>query len=570
MVPSRSPWFAPCEVIDAAYASWLNHPMARAWWQGSGAEFAAADKTSILGALADSSPFPDELAQKAAWRFTIDHLATVGSAFPMSHIFLEFSIPRMGRRADAVVVAEGLIFVVEYKVGATEYARSALDQTHGYALDLKNFHSTSRDLPIVPVLVATSARPADPELGLWPKDRVHPPIATNADGLLPLLQQFVRTRAGPPIDARSWAAGAYEPTPTIIEAAQALYRGHNVAEISRSGAEEKNLSLTTGTIDRLVAEARSSGNKAICFVTGVPGAGKTLVGLNLACRHMDAQGAGDATYLSGNGPLVKVLRRALLQDWKARTTAPERRRKAEAAREASRVEALVQNVHNFRDEALANHHPPTECLVVFDEAQRAWDRAQTNDFMRRKRKQTQFDQSEPAFLLGVMDRKPGWCVVVCLVGEGQEINKGEAGISEWLDALAADFRHWNVHLPPRLLTPEFGVSRELAYRAGRLNPATDASLHLDASVRSFRAREVADFIASILDDRLDQARRKLEGLKDYPIVRTRDLGSARTWLRSRRRGPERSGILASSNALRLIPTCADADSSRGIPKGVKV
>jgi hypothetical protein len=287
-------------------------------------------------------------------------------------------------------------------------------------------------------------------------------------------------------------------------------------------------------------------------VTGVPGAGKTLVGLNLACRQMNGQSGRDATYLSGNGPLVKVLRKALLTDWKARQKGLPPLRKGAVERESHRVETLIQNVHHFRDEALRDVHPPSEQVVIFDEAQRAWTKEQTSNFMRRKRNQQDFDQSEPAFLLSVMDRREDWCVVVCLVGEGQEINTGEAGIVEWLDALAAEYRDWDVYLPGRLLTEEYGVTKEVAYRARRLSAVTDDSLHLEHSVRSFRAREVAAFIGQVLDRPEDAASCRLSDMQ-FPIVRTRDIGEARDWLRERRRATERAGVLASSNALRLKP-----------------
>ncbi len=507
----------------------------------------------MLGQLTVNSSFAVEEAQKQAWMVQIDHLQGLARTLPDAEFFLEFVIPRMGRRADAIIVAGGIIFVVEYKEGEAGFPLHALEQVHGYALDLKNFHATSHGVPIVPILVSTRAHNVQAEFGLWAKDGVHTPVRCGLEDLTGVIRQFALAHDAPAIDPVAWAQGEYRPTPTIIEAAQALFNGHAVAEISRSGAEEKNLTATTDYLDGVIALAAQNGRKALCFVTGVPGAGKTLVGLNLACRHMNAKTALDATYLSGNGPLVKVLRKALMLDWQARMKGTRRRGKGSTKAEEHRVELLIQNVHQFRDEVLRDPRPPSEQVVIFDEAQRAWTREKASDFMMRKRKLQDFNQSEPAFLLSAMDRRSDWCVVVCLVGEGQEINTGEAGISEWLDALAADFRHWDVHLPAHLLTAEFGVSPELAFRARRLGGRSSDALHLSHSVRSFRASGLARYVALVLEEDARAAAAEIPDTQIYPIYRTRSLADARAWLRSRRRGQERTGIVAASSALRLKP-----------------
>jgi len=527
--------------------------MARAWWQGNGTDFAEAPSNEILGELVRNCTFAVEDSQKQAWLFQIEHLKDVARQIPEAYLFLEFVIPRMGRRADVIILAGGIIFVIEYKVGESGFPLSALEQTHGYGLDLKNFHETSHGLPIVPILVSTRAVAVQIELGLWARDHVHPPLKSGIADLAVIIRQMVAVNGSEPIDADSWANGAYRPTPTIIEAAQALYNGHAVQEIARSGADEINLTTTTAYLDAVIAAAAQHQRKAICFVTGVPGAGKTLVGLNLACRHMNAKTALDATYLSGNGPLVKVLRKALMLDWQARAKRRGRRRKGDLKAEEQRVELLIQNIHQFRDEALKDPRPPNEQVVIFDEAQRAWTREKTSDFMLRKKKQQNFDQSEPAFLLSAMNRRTDWCVVVCLVGEGQEINTGEAGISEWLDALAEGFRHWEVHMPSHLLTAGYGVSSELAYRAKRLQGRSSEALHLSHSVRSFRASGLADYVALLLENDAVRAKSLLPVEALYPIVRTRNLAFARDWLKRQRRGQERIGLLAASSALRLKP-----------------
>ena len=277
---------------------------------------------AILGSLADRLPFPLEPAQKEAWKFEISHLAELGQALPQAYFFLEFVVPRMGRRADAVIVSNGLIFVLEYKVGARDFPRYAIEQVHGYALDLKSFHATSHDKRIVPILVATHAAPQPIGLGFAP-DGVATPTCVSADDLLPAIRQIVSAAGGSNFDVLTWAAGGYRPTPTIIEAAQALFRGHEVTEISRSEAGAENLSRTAEAIGQIIHHAHTNRQKALCLVTGVPGAGKTLAGLNIACSRMDRGDGEDATFLSGNGPLVEVLREALKRDLRRREKAPD-------------------------------------------------------------------------------------------------------------------------------------------------------------------------------------------------------------------------------------------------------
>lgn len=524
--------------------------MQRAYVSLVGHDLVTATDDALLGALARHLPFAVEPAQRAAWLFEIAHLKAIAAALPAAQFCLEFAIPRMGRRADAIIVHGGLIFVIEYKVGERDFARHAIEQVHGYALDLKNFHRTSHDKAIVPILIASEARPQDIGLGFSQADRVHAPLCLAPGDLLPTIRNMALLSPVPAFAADAWMLGAYQPTPTIIEAAEALYRGHDVAEISRSEAGVENLTRTATAIEALVARMKASGGKAIAFVTGVPGAGKTLAGLNLACGRMAREVGEDATFLSGNGPLVDVLREALRRD--------HRRQRGTGGSDAALIagrspDKFIQNVHHFRDEYLDAGRIPSEHVVVFDEAQRAWDRAMTSDFMRRKRGQTGFDQSEPAFLLSVMDRRPDWCVVVALIGEGQEINRGEAGVAEWVRALQADLPHWQVALPPHLLEDASSLDAGLRWHLDQRNPTLDDALHLAWSVRSFRADSVSRFVAAMLGEDAAAAAALRPDPSQFPILRTRSLAAARGWLRARRRAGERSGLLATSKALRLKP-----------------
>lgn len=529
--------------------------MQRAYYQASGAVLAATGRDTVFGALADglSATFTLEPAQRGAWLFEIAHLQVIAAALPDAEIFIEFAIPRMGRRADAIILVGGLIFVLEYKVGEAMFARHAIEQVHGYALDLKNFHVTSHDKTIIPLLIATKAPPQQLGFGFWAPDRVHSPICVSAEDVLPTIRRMLAAGDAVPFDTEFWVAGGYCPTPSIIEAAEALYRGHDVAEISRSEAGAENLTQTTTAIENIVEAMRASSGKAICFVTGVPGAGKTLAGLNIACGRMARDIGEDATFLSGNGPLVDVLREALRRDHvhrKGRANPGDSDAKHLAVRSPDK---FVQNVHHFRDEYLAPDQIPSEHVVVFDEAQRAWDRTATARFMQTKRGLADFNQSEPAFLLSVMDRRPDWCVVVCLIGEGQEINRGEAGLGEWLRALQGQLRHWQIFLPPHLLDETGGLDGAMRWHLQQRAQPPVPALHLAVSIRSFRAETVSAFVGALLGHNATAAKVVMPQADKFPLFRTRELGAARRWLREQRRGTERAGLLASSNALRLKP-----------------
>jgi len=500
----------------------------------------ASSDEALLGRLTSRLPFSVEQTQRGAWEYQIKHLRRLLARLPFAHAFMEFLIPRMGRRADLVLLNCGIVFVVEYKVGARHLSRRELDQVYGYALDLKNFHETSHGLIIAPIIVATASQAKVIPQYHFDDDQVMRPVAVSADGLQRVIEDICQRYMMPPIDIMEWEAGRYKPTPTIIEAAQALYHGHSVHSISRSEAGVENLTLTTHYVDSVIDTAKRERRKMICFITGVPGSGKTLAGLNLATTRQRRHADEHAVFLSGNGPLVEVLREALAVD--AVNSAKGRDRDISKVRERRRAETFIQNIHHFRDEALNLDGAPNERVVIFDEAQRAWSVEQTSKFMQRKRGRAEFAMSEPAFLLAVMDQHVDWCVVVCLVGGGQEINTGEAGIGEWLRALEDRFTHWQVHLSP-----------ELRDASGLPNLVLAEHLHLSTSIRSFRAERLSEFIGHLVSGNMECARQVRETLVRFPLMVTRDLKAARSWIRSRRRGQERGGLLASSNGVRLRP-----------------
>ncbi len=519
----------------------------RSYYSATAASFGAASSDEILGTLTKQSSFSVDPQQKGAWLWIIAHLQSVLAKLPQAHVFLEFVIPRMGRRVDAIVIHRGLVFVLEYKVGETSFTSSALDQTLGYALDLKNFHETSHNRTIVPLLIATNAQAPASAYDRFP-DGVIEPICTNGAELDRVIEACAQRWPADVLNALDWARGRYKPTPTIIEAAQALYRKHDVQEISRSEAGAENLTVTAQYIGAVIDDAKAKRRKTICFLTGVPGSGKTLAGLNVANERMNAHTDEHAVFLSGNGPLVEVLRVALAQD-ALRQPRSEGAAKPTRVAEEKKAAAFIQNIHHFRDDNLSSDRPPVEKVVVFDEAQRAWNVEQTSRFMREKRGQTGFNMSEPAFLLSVMDRHDDWCCVICLVGEGQEINSGEVGITEWFDALHSRFPDWRVHLSESVATQSDAAKALMVSGQAK----TTSALHLSVSVRSFRAERVSEFVGAIIEGDSAKAREISHSLGAFDVGLTRDLSQARAWLRSRRRGTERAGLLASSNALRLKP-----------------
>lgn len=516
--------------------------------------FLAHTDDQIIGALATNSPFGAEPTQRDAWVEEIRILRTALAGLS-GHLCLEFSVPRLGSRIDAVVLIGRAVLVLEFKVGQTHFTQADINQVWDYALDLKNFHEASHHLTIHPVLIATKATRESRDSGQVSTDQVHPPVQCTPDDLRAFLVSRASGVSESDFDAVAWMESPYRPTPTIIEAARALYSQHSVEAIARNDAGAQNLAETSHTIDALIDGASRRREKAVIFVTGVPGAGKTLVGLNVATQRHD-NASTHAVFLSGNGPLVAVLREALVRDEQAR-----KRREGQRARRGDiqqKVKAFIQNVHHFRDEGLRHEGAPSDRVAIFDEAQRAWNLSETANFMKRKKGLPDFAHSEPAFLLSCMNRHPDWAVVICLVGDGQEINRGEAGIAGWLGALAHDADAWTIYAPAQLKETAFGVSDLLSTLEQKSHLHYRPELHLATSMRSFRAETLSAFVRSILERDRALASRGFQDLRGrYPLALTRNLDDARNWIRARARGTERVGLLASSRAMRLRPHAID-------------
>ncbi len=526
-----------------------------AYYRATLSEFLEDDPRRVLGMLAaasgDSGFAELKHRQTKAWQIEIEMLRVASVALiaeddrrALWTLLLEYPIPRRRGRIDAVMLAWDLIFCIEFKTGKEKHCRQAEQQVEDYALDLRDFHEQSHGRRIVPTVVAAKAseNALGPIPGKW-DDLVRPVLRVNATGLPDALSAAfaAETITGAlPLDGEAWDFSDYRPVPSIVEAAEVLFAGHDVREIAHSHAGAINLSLTSDRLVDIVQRAQRERLKVACFVTGVPGAGKTLAGLNVAHDpRLRQEGRPPAIFLSGNGPLVRIVSAAIARDFNRRTRADDGERTAST---------FIQNVHGFARHAMEkSDRPPAEHVVIFDEAQRAWDAVQNA-------KKTGQEVSEPETMLSIMDRHADWAVLVALVGGGQEIHNGEAGLAEWGKTLRDKFPHWRVAAPPNALTGGSHVAGHRLFEngsSGKLSIIPEPSLHLDVCLRAFRARKVSEWVDAMLAGDAEQAASIMAGLDEFPIRLTRSLETARDWLRSRTRGLRRCGLVASSGAVRL-------------------
>ncbi len=536
--------------------------MTRSYYSNTISDFLKDDETRILGQLSLHHNHALEDLQKNAWVKQITILKDTLQSVDNGQIYFEFSIPRMGKRVDNVLIINDLIFVLEFKVGDNQYQKHSIEQVVDYCLDLQNFHEGSHHEKLIPLLISTKAEPI--ENVFTSDDNLFEPLKANQQNLSAVIKKTLLQSNGKQINATDWENSIYKPTPTIIEAAQALYKGHNVKEISRHDAGAINLSKTTDCINNIIETAKRENKKSICFLTGVPGAGKTLAGLNIANERMKADEDEHAVFLSGNGPLVDVLREALTRDEVA--TSKENGEPLTKKIAAIKANAFIQNIHHFRDDNLISKKAPVEKVVVFDEAQRAWAKEQVSSFMKRKKGVEDFDMSEPEFLISVMDRHEDWCTIICLIGGGQEINTGEAGVSEWLSSLKNNYPHWDIHYSNLISTDDNYLS-DIELRNWVQSVATEKhELHLSVSVRSFRSEKISELMHEILEANHERANTLVAEVKnDFPILITRDLKTAKKWLRTQAKGSERIGLVASSGGRRLRPLGIDVKNEISAP-----
>ena len=518
--------------------------MQRAYYSARIREFVDEKPETLLGKLMVSDEFSTTDLQKNAWRKEIDILQDQLRSVENGDIAFEYTIPRMGHRIDVVCIIHGLIFLLEFKVGDSEYRKSTADQVMDYALDLKYFHELSADRYIIPISIPTEAPSVCNEVSFM-EDKISNVLKCTKDNIGLTIGSVLSSVQDQDLSIADWINSRYAPTPTIIEAAQAMYRNHSVKDISRNDAGAHNLTATTETINQIIDDCKRNHKKAICFVTGVPGAGKTLAGLNIANERHNFDADEHAVFLSGNGPLVDILQAALAKDRSSRAGITI----AEAKKE---TKAFIQIIHRFRDEALTTNNPPAEKVAIFDEAQRAWNEESLTDFMKRKKGVDAFNQSEPEFLIRIMDRHQDWAVIVCLVGGGQEIYNGEAGIIDWFRALQKKFRNWHIYLSDKITDSEYVGNSSIEELLTGCSYSLRPALHLGVSLRSFRSEKLAEFVKLLLDNEPSAAAAVYSELSiHYPIILTRDLDKAKEWIRKKARGTERYGLLASSEGKRL-------------------
>ena len=553
----------------------------RYFYQSDVMSFLAEDTDAIFGKMSRADEMDTASTQKYAWEQEITIMKDVLAPYAneQAQIIFEYTIPRLGKRIDVVVLLRERVFAIEFKAGEEEYNHADVDQVLDYALDLKNFHQGSSDRLVVPILVATESNKYSTicQLSHY-DDGVYEPLLTDANHLVDILRLVLSDKLPSKTYAvalEDWARSRYAPTPTIIEAARALYLNHSVEDIVKSEADGAQLETTTRFVQQVIRDTKASKSKSICFVTGVPGAGKTLVGLNVAVQQESNEDL--AVYLSGNGPLVEVLTEALTRDKLAQEKEKGNKlTKKEAEREVKR---FVQIIHRYRDNMLnkvkvANGHieiDPTkelkdetagygevENIAIFDEAQRSWDLEHIAAWLKRKKGFADFPMSEGEFLIWSLDQRKDWAVIVCLVGGGQEINTGEAGIGEWVRALNETFPDWNVYISPQLTAKEYAEGRvsELLSNNSKVTYSND--LQLGVSMRSFRAESLSNMIHGLLDGDVTKVQETYAQIANrYPIALTRDLNKAKSWLREHARGSERYGLLVSSKAYRLKPLAID-------------
>jgi hypothetical protein len=528
--------------------------MNRAYYANSICDFCIEDGDSIYGKISGEYDLNKLTIQQAnAWKSQIKILKQTILNFN-GRVYFEFTIPRMGKRVDNILIIDNCIFVLEFKIGSSLYDKYAKDQAFDYGLDLNNFHEGSHDKIIIPILIADKASNIS---NVYKKssDNLYETIVANENNLSEIISETLENfKNFEIISVENWENSIYKPTPTIIEAATALYKKHNVSEISRSDSGAENLSVTSECISEIIDYSKKKSRKSICFITGVPGAGKTLAGLNIANLRSNYEEEEHAVFLSGNGPLVDVLREALARD-KVKT-AKEENLIITKSSATSHVKSFIQNIHHFRDASIRDQKAPIEKVTIFDEAQRAWTKEQASSFMKRNKGISDFDKSEPEFLIEVMNRHEDWCTIVCLIGGGQEINTGEAGLEEWIRPFSNKFQDWDIYYSSKIIEDENYIKDEEALIILNDKKAIKKDeLHLSVSLRSFRSAQLSSFIQEIINNNSEKAREIYElFIKEfYPIKITRDLDKARNWLRISAKGSERIGVVASSGGIRLRP-----------------
>ncbi len=500
---------------------------------------------SIIGQLVRHS-FELNVEQRDAWQNQISELQNKLEECGMEgDIIFEYDIVRMGKRIDVILLIRHMVFSLEFKNGKNVFTAQDAQQAEDYAIDIKNFHKESEDLYVCPILIATD----DPRykkvqtIGSYPDKQIFLQ-RENMETLTPKLSQIVEKYGDDSeLDFDRWFNSPYHPTPTIIAAAVEAYTSHDISEIANSEAGQEDIDKCEEEIGKIIDYARENHKKCVCFVTGVPGAGKTLVGLDVVAKNLKRGKENLSVYLSGNGPLVEVLREALKKSVKDKK---QDRRETEAA-----INALIQSSYSFKKDNARLSEPTPEHIMIFDEAQRVWNMEKMS---RKHEKDPEMSVSEPHLLFRIMDRHQDWAVMICLVGLGQDIYDGEVGINEWFRCGIEEFPNWELFYSPAIFTQveDKDIDRDLIQSCDRCHDVVE--LHLKTSVRSFRADKQCQFVDSLLDNNPEKAKSVYEEIANkYPVFITRDINKAKRWAKEKVRGSQRCGVLACSSAQRLKP-----------------
>lgn len=516
--------------------------------------FITDDADSILGKLVKLS-FETNRDQKDAWINQIKHLQVkLSESKCVGNIIFEYDIVRLGKRIDVILLIKHMVFSLEFKNGATLYKARDAEQAEDYALDLKNFHKESENLYVCPILVATEAVARHNKVDAYPDKQVMLQYA-NKENIMSCISNVYKVYGSDEeFDFEKWYNSKYCPTPTIIEAAIETYISNTVSEIAHSEAGQEDIDKCEHEIQGIINFAKENKKKCICFVTGVPGAGKTLVGLNLASKIMSDDKCSKAVYLSGNGPLVEVLREALIRNSIERKVHDAKDKKDIKKTSKIAVQAFIQAAHTFRKQYILDFNDvPVENVIIFDEAQRCWNKEKLSHWTRNKINKD-IDMSEPHCFIDIMNRREDWAVIICLVGLGQDIYDGEVGINEWFNSIIKNYSDWYMYYSPEIFKQieDLDINKNLLI--GVEHAYEREALHLSTSIRSFRSEQLSELVDELLAGNSQKVRQLYEKTNnDYPIYVSRNIKKAKQWARNKVRGSQRCGIIACSSAQRLKP-----------------
>lgn len=517
----------------------------KAYYCNSIPGFIRDESKSIIGHLVQKS-FEVNKEQTDAWNSQITELQIrLEKAGTEGDIIFEYDIIRLGKRIDVILLIRNMVFSLEFKNGKNIFTAQDAQQAEDYAIDIKNFHKESEDLYVCPILIATQApKYTKPQsYDCYPDKQIYLQ-RENINTLVPKITEISeKYGSNDVLDFEKWFNSPYHPTPTIIAAAVEAYRSKDISQIANSEAGQENINACENQINSIIKYAKTNNKKCVCFVTGVPGAGKTLVGLDVVAKNLKEQNNSLSVYLSGNGPLVEVLREALKRSVKEQK---KDKRETEIA-----INTLIQSSYNFKKDNAKATVPTPENILIFDEAQRVWN---VEKMTQKHDKDPDLSISEPSLLFKIMDRHQDWAVMVCLVGLGQDIYDGEVGINEWFRCGIEDYQNWELYYSDEIFNQieDKTIDKELINNCSRCHSVPN--LHLKTSIRSFRADKQCQFVDALLDNQPDKASKVLSSIfEKYPVYITRNFSEAKKWARQKVRGSQRCGVLACSSAQRLKP-----------------